>query len=170
MTQIKNTCIISDCGEKQLARGWCSKHYWRWHRNGDPLKATRDMSLTPEQRFWSKVKKTENCWLWKGHLDSKGYGDIRIKRKMIRAHRFSFYLANGFYPPCVLHDCDNPICVNPAHLKGSNNGNAVLTTEKVKTIKVLLSQGVQAKQIAAQFGVAPTTIANIKQNRNWRHV
>lgn len=181
--------MIPDCTKKQLARGWCSKHYWRWSRNGSPLKASRDMSLTPEQRFWNKVQKTETCWVWKGHLDSKGYGDIRVNGKIIRAHRFSFYLANEFYPPSVLHDCDNPVCVNPAHLssgthqdnmrdrhqkgrdaKGENNGNVVLTIEKVKTIKELLNKNVPVKEIADLFNVAATTIHGIKQNRNWRHV
>lgn len=30
------TCSIAGCGAKVLGRGWCSKHYDRWRRNGDP--------------------------------------------------------------------------------------------------------------------------------------
>lgn len=31
------TCSIDECGKRVLARGWCSAHYTRWQRNGDPL-------------------------------------------------------------------------------------------------------------------------------------
>jgi HNH endonuclease len=35
------TCSISDCGKPVLGRGWCSKHYDRWLRHGDPLTLIR---------------------------------------------------------------------------------------------------------------------------------
>ncbi len=31
------TCSIQDCGKAVVARNWCSKHYYRWHKYGDPL-------------------------------------------------------------------------------------------------------------------------------------
>jgi hypothetical protein len=33
------TCAIEGCDKEVLARGWCSKHYYRWRRSGDPLTA-----------------------------------------------------------------------------------------------------------------------------------
>jgi hypothetical protein len=30
-------CAIEGCNEPVNARGWCSKHYARWQRTGDPL-------------------------------------------------------------------------------------------------------------------------------------
>ena len=36
---MENTCSIPDCSAAVSARGWCRKHYGRWHRHGDPLRA-----------------------------------------------------------------------------------------------------------------------------------
>lgn len=40
MTKPKPACSIPDCGKPSIARGWCSRHYTRWHRHGDPLATT----------------------------------------------------------------------------------------------------------------------------------
>lgn len=75
------------------------------------------MSL--EERFWSKVDRSEDCWIWKAARSSIGYGQFTAtNRRQVGAHRFSYELANGPIPGglCVLHRCDNPPCVNPLHL------------------------------------------------------
>lgn len=70
-------------------------------------------------RFWSKIKKTDTCWLWTGGSSRGGYG-VFVLRKPDRAyaHRFSWYLENGDIPDglLVLHRCDIPSCVRPDHL------------------------------------------------------
>lgn len=71
-----------------------------------------------ERRFWSKVKKTSECWLWLGSKSDFGHGQVRINGELFRAHRVSWLWANGTIPDgkCVLHKCDVPNCVNPDHL------------------------------------------------------
>lgn len=69
--------------------------------------------------FETKFDKTENgCWLWKQASDKDGYGSFKFKRKVYRAHRFSYMLYKGEIPDgmMVLHKCDVRNCINPEHL------------------------------------------------------
>ena len=84
-------------------------------------------------RFWSKVNKnTESgCWEWTAGRDGHGYGKFYLHGKDIGAHRASWEIHNGKIPEaegyhgmCVLHKCDNPLCINPSHLwLGTNLDN-----------------------------------------------
>ena len=71
-------------------------------------------------RFWDKVvRRRSGCWEWIGTRNRKGgYGRLKFGGKMAMAHRVAKELATGIAPGdlCVLHHCDNPPCVNPAHL------------------------------------------------------
>lgn len=71
------------------------------------------------ERFWSKVEKADGCWNWNGYRDTKGYGAFGLDRKVQKAHRVAYILAFGEIPEGahILHSCDNPPCVNPAHLR-----------------------------------------------------
>lgn len=75
-------------------------------------------ALPAEDRFWSRVNKTSTCWVWQGAPWAFGYGRIEVNGRGVSTHRFSWERHNGKIPEgmSVLHKCDVPLCVNPAHL------------------------------------------------------
>jgi hypothetical protein len=76
-----------------------------------------------QERFWSKVHKTDTCWLWTGNKSCYGYGRIKYKHKELLAHRVSLEL--HLQRPInqhllVAHQpliCHTRHCINPAHLR-----------------------------------------------------
>lgn len=74
------------------------------------------MSLA--ERFWSKVNKTESCWVWTACKTKLGYGQFGISNVVYYAHRVAYELVRGRIPDGMVidHLCRNPSCVNPAHL------------------------------------------------------
>lgn len=66
------------------------------------------------------------CRLWTLGVNDDGYGVCNLKGKRYYAHRLSYEQANGplLKGEVVRHTCDNPACINPAHLvKGSQKEN-----------------------------------------------
>ena len=70
------------------------------------------------KRFLGQVQKTNECWLWTGHL-SRGYGRFTIAKRSYLAHRLSYELHIGLIPEGLQidHLCRVRHCVNPHHLE-----------------------------------------------------
>jgi hypothetical protein len=77
------------------------------------------------------------CWAWPGTVSLKGYGTLPVPEfHYFLAHRVAYALSHNVDPgpQCVLHTCDNPPCVNPAHLwLGSKSDNSRDRTRKGRT-------------------------------------
>ncbi len=71
------------------------------------------------RRFEERVRKTNGCWLWRGHLNSSGYGRFKFVGGEAKAHRVGYELFVGPIPDGLVldHLCRNTWCVNPAHLE-----------------------------------------------------
>lgn len=127
----QGTCSIFGCTTPVKARGWCSRHYWRWSRHGDPLW----QPPTPSERFWKNVDKNGpgGCWLWTASLYGEGYGQFMVDRRAILTHRFAYLELAGPIPAGLVldHLCRVRRCCNPAHLEPVTNRVNVLRGETV---------------------------------------
>jgi hypothetical protein len=145
-----------------------------------------------EDLFWSKVKKTPGCWVWQAGVDEHGYGEVRVKGRKWKAHRYAYTILVGPIPRGrhVLHTCDNRLCIKPDHLwlgtNASNNqdrhnkgrdavgerqGNAKLTKRAIRDIRRRLALRLDTVNcLASEYGVDPTTIRNVNARRFWQHV
>lgn len=151
-------------------------------------------------KFWSKVDRSGECWVWTGGRNSDGYGNCHMpidgRLKSQKAHRAAWRLTRGDIPQgmSVLHRCDNPPCVNPDHLflgtqadnmrdcrekgryshksgrVGSHHQNARLKESDIPNIRALRAKGETFKSIAFQYGVSDSTIHNIFNGHTWGHV
>lgn len=163
------------------------------------MRLTRTGSV--EQRFFSRFVEdsTTGCWNWTGTKNQLGYGVIagKIGGKRVAptgsgmlAHRVFWMIHFGDIPTgegahgtVVMHKCDNPGCVNPAHLRlGTQADNVKDMNVKgrkvsgtpsgvehwgssIKTqtdIDLICSTKGKTKELAEKFGVAESTIKRIR--------
>lgn len=72
-----------------------------------------------EARFWAKVDKAGECWLWTAATDADGYGKFWLNDQMAQAHRVAYTLLVGAIPDGheIDHSCRVRTCVRPEHLE-----------------------------------------------------
>lgn len=111
------TCEVADCGSSHYGRGMCVRHWRVWRRWGDT--APRVIRGDDEARLWSKVERGDDCWLYRGNLNTNGYGRARRNGATIAAHRYVYELMVGPIPAGLTldHLCRTRACCNPAHLE-----------------------------------------------------
>lgn len=142
---------------------------------------------TITDRFWSKVNKdvpADECWLWVGPTDKEGYGKLNVGRTFrAMAHRYSYTINVGDPGQLqVCHSCDNPTCVNPAHLfLGTNQQNMLdartkgrfmrLTELEVRQIKIMhFVLHHDKNKIMKDFNISQSSLDDILSGRSWSSV
>lgn len=87
-----------------------------------PENTAGTQSVNVYEVFWSRVEKTETCWLWKGGVTSAGYGLTTVAPRVL-AHRFAYEHQVGPIPEGLQldHLCRVRLCVRPDHLEPVDN-------------------------------------------------
>lgn len=187
----KHLCSIPDCGKTAHIHGWCSAHYHRWIRHGDPLGGKPTPGF--REKFIRDVVIPYNgtgCLIWPFAKQSSGHAQTSWNGKRASAHRVICEIVNG-PPPTPNHEAAHSCgkghlgCVTPAHLrwkthaenmaemvthgtsvKGGKNWSALLTEGDIPFIRSL--KGVERQSdIAKRYGVHPTTISQIWRGKSW---
>ena len=183
----------AECGKacppkarRVVSRRMCWNCYYRSQKRGvlPPLWSGVEMAA-----FWGRVDKSADCWIWRGSRNAYGYGIFLLPgERPVRAHRFAYEKTIGVISDglVVMHSCDNPPCVNPAHLstgthlensrdaarkgrnaRGERNGHAKLTPTCIQSIKH--SSEPQAA-LAKHYGVSQSAISRVKSGKRWKHL
>lgn len=148
-----------------------------------------DNAVPLKDRFEAKVIKGEKCWIWNAHVNNKGYGVIHVDGKVTLAHRIAYQAKYGPIPVGfkILHECDNPRCVNPSHLRVGTQlenmkdmykkGRAVLaearsqsklTWAMVKYIRERYKEGdISQRALAKDVGISQTIVCDVINNKRW---
>lgn len=141
----------------------------------------------------------DECWPWIGRKDKSGYGRFDRKGPNVYAHRIAYRLTYGPVPDGmdVLHTCDHRDCCNPLHYFlgthqdnmndckakrrttwGERSAKAVLTEAEAREILRVYRRvrggrkggWSNARELAAKYGVKPSTITAVVAGRSWAHL
>jgi len=129
--------------------------------------------------------------MWTAAKNACGYGSMGDGTgRTVLAHRLAHELLIGPVPAgaCVLHSCDTPACVNPAHLRlgtpndnaqdrerrrrgrhpvGAAHGRAKLNEDDVREIR---RSALSHTNEAARYGVSRTLVRKVRNGDLWSHV
>lgn len=153
--------------------------------------------------FWAQVRIGEPaaCWPWKGKTNNSGYGTFSLNGELRGAHEWAFRLGKCWplakLKHCALHDCDNRICCNPAHIfdgtkannstdawskgrnfyqkypemrpRGTRHANAKLSGAEVVEIRTAYARrNVQQYKLAKKYGVSQRVISLVVRGESYR--
>lgn len=177
-------------GADRRHQRYCERSCYR-----DTLKFTDEQAL---EVMWSRIDRNgpDGCWIYTAKANIRGYGTMvwRGERKML-VHRLLYQLAHGNLAGShvfCLHKCDNPRCVNPAHIflgddaantadkvskrrhsYGERNRHAKLTEEQVQAIRAeyRYERGRSNHlELLARYGIKGPTLNAILSGRTWKHL
>lgn len=191
MARPKRLCSIPDCGKPHYGHDFCSGHYERFKKHGDPMGGR-----TPNGEGLHYLEtvvfpyRGDDCLIWPYYKDGTGYGRVRFGDRHGAVHRLACEQLHGPAPSIkheAAHNCGNRGCVNPTHIRwattvennadklfhdthnrGDRNGMSKLTEPQARSIKKALKEGrLLQREIASRMGVCQQTVSNISRGRNW---
>jgi len=156
----------------------------------------KSKNMTREEEFMRFVfpEPMSGCWLWVGAVKKSGHGKLKVNKKYIQAHRFSYALFNKMEIPdgmVVRHKCDVSCCVNPSHLEigtqadnlkdmhirnrnkqpfGERHSSAKLKTSNVVEIKIAFINGARVVDLMKKYNMSSSALSGIRDGTKWKRV
>lgn len=183
-------CTVEGCGKPHRSKGFCSAHYTRNYRHGDPLGGNGRYGYVQEFLTKHTTYASDECLWWPYAKDHNGYGVAWFRHRQTTANYIMCTLAHG-EPPSPQHEsahsCGNGHlgCVNPKHLRwttrsenhadkiihdthtrGERSSSAKLTETQVHRIRAARGK-IGQRFLAAEYGVSKSTICSIQLGKNW---
>jgi hypothetical protein len=186
------TCKIEGCIKPVRTRGWCTAHYNRWQRHGDPLGG--QIAQGEAQRFYREVVLPydgTDCLFWPYATIGRGYACMDPRDGKSRyVHRRLCEEVHGPAPSPdheAAHSCGkgHEACVTKGHLswktpagnhadklihdthnRGERHGLSKVTEAEARAILALKDKKTQ-REIAADFSVSQSIVARIHQRETW---
>lgn len=146
----------------------------------------KDVKPEEVKKLYSRVTPAPNgCLEWQGSILRTGYGQVKFKGRVTRAHRIFFFIANpkADQSKLVLHKCNNKKCCNIKHLAiGTHAENMFdaqrsgllktkLNTSIVCSIRDLYSTGRYSQaEIARMFKIRDALVWSVVHRKNWKFI
>lgn len=192
----KGICSVDGCDRPHTAGGMCQLH-WGRARNGTPLeqevRTSLPVDITVAERLtiYAPPGEPDECWEWT-RSTNKGYGVTAVGNGKVRqAHVVAWELAHGQALPAGMilrHTCDNPPCVNPAHLllgthvensadrlergQPAYNGTGFRhrTPDEIRAMRQLYDSGTNITEISRRFDCAVATAFRIVKRQAFPNI
>lgn len=183
-------CSIPDCGKRHYGLGFCSAHYERFKKYGDPLAGQPPRGSTVQWIRDHANHTGEDCLTWPYSRTPNGYGCVTYKGRRRSASRIMCEIAHGA-PPTPKHEAahscgkGHEACMNPSHLswkthtdnqmdrhdhgtacRGDEQWMSKLTEADVRVIRSSRFRLTQ-DELAARFGISSGTVAKIQLKQRW---
>ena len=183
-------CKVGDCGSKHVALGFCSKHYERNRRHGDPLAGGSFYGANHRLLEVALAYDGDDCLEWTGGKLTNGYGTIRIIGKTKLVHRVICEAVNGAPPSPgheAAHSCGRGAqsCITKRHLRwatpienmadrvihGTTNRGERCGTSKLTAFEIFIIRNsypaVTQTELARRFGISSGHISEIISRKKW---
>lgn len=182
-------CSIAECDKPACGRGWCSAHYTRWRRHGDPLAGRTPVGWPMRFLEEALTYEGDDCLIWPFTRNNAGYGQVQRDGRMHLVTRLVCERTHGPAPERyeAAHSCGNGHggCINRHHLswktttenandkrihgtmlQGEKHPSAKLRDEDVRQIKSLRGR-IKQTDIAKLYGVSPALVCLILNGQIW---